>query len=262
MSPVAYLGKVARVYDALYRQKPYAEEVQWVLAQLGIAARGLKVLEVACGTGKHAAALAEAGASVTGVDVSEDLLGEAASRVARCEASFADAGGSVRLIHGDMRQLDALSLGGGFDASLSFFDSLGYAIENEAILQTVRGMVGSVKPGGHVAVEVWAAPAMMGSFEPLRTITFTDFDGAAYERTSRTTIDLQSQTATVEYAFVNLGTGESFHETHRNRFFMPQEMVLFFSEAGLRDVNVVPAYEDAVPLKMSHFHLFCHGIVT
>lgn len=44
--------------------------------------RGLKVLDLGCGTGRHALWLAAAGAHVTGVDFSEGMLAEARGRKA------------------------------------------------------------------------------------------------------------------------------------------------------------------------------------
>ena len=54
--------------------------------------RGLDLLDVGCGTGRHAVELATAGARVTGVDFSEGMLGKARAK---------PGAGAVRFIHQD-----------------------------------------------------------------------------------------------------------------------------------------------------------------
>ena len=50
--------------------------------------RGLKVLDVGCGTGRHAIELAKAGAAVTGVDFSRGMLDKARSKSGALEVRF------------------------------------------------------------------------------------------------------------------------------------------------------------------------------
>jgi SAM-dependent methyltransferase len=74
------------------------------------------VLDLACGAGRHARALAALGARVIGVDLSEDLVAEAFLR-----------GGGPVLARADMR---ALPFSGVFEAVCLFFTSFGYFPES------------------------------------------------------------------------------------------------------------------------------------
>ena len=65
----------ATVYDADANPLVALEE-PYVDAAMGDT-RGLRVLDVGCGTGRHALRLARAGATVTGIDFSEGMLAEA-----------------------------------------------------------------------------------------------------------------------------------------------------------------------------------------
>ena len=56
-------------------------EVDFVLEELGLP-RGSRILDVGCGTGRHAVELARRGYWVTGVDISSGMLAEA-EKVAR-----------------------------------------------------------------------------------------------------------------------------------------------------------------------------------
>ena len=61
----------AAYYDLLYEDKRYDEEAQFVARLLREQApHARSILELGCGTGKHALALARQGFSLTGVDLS------------------------------------------------------------------------------------------------------------------------------------------------------------------------------------------------
>ena len=81
----AYFAAVADRLGAAYLRydftKGTAQEVAFLLETLGLPP-GARVLDVGCGPGRHAIALAEAGLSVTGVDVSSRFL-DLAARAAR-----------------------------------------------------------------------------------------------------------------------------------------------------------------------------------
>ena len=81
----SYTGLHARVYDEIYAEKPYVDEARFVHELAG--APGGKLLDVACGTGRHAVAFADLGYEVTGVDINEELLAAAARRRGAASAS-------------------------------------------------------------------------------------------------------------------------------------------------------------------------------
>jgi ubiquinone/menaquinone biosynthesis C-methylase UbiE len=93
----ALYSQLVRYYDRIYWWKDYSKEVDFLVEafrRFGI--RGRRVLEVACGTGNHSRLLVERGYEVTGVDVSDDMLRIARSKVKR----------NAKFIRGDMRDLD------------------------------------------------------------------------------------------------------------------------------------------------------------
>jgi SAM-dependent methyltransferase len=69
-------GALARDYDRLRPVDANWRELAEAIAEAGEVA-GSRVLDVGCGTGRLAAALADRGAKVWGVDASEDMLAEA-----------------------------------------------------------------------------------------------------------------------------------------------------------------------------------------
>ncbi len=79
-------------------------------------ATGNRILDIACGAGRHMLAFTEIGAQVTGVDLSEILLDKARKR-------FDEAGQNAILIRSDMRSLPFTDQ---FDGATMWFTSFGY----------------------------------------------------------------------------------------------------------------------------------------
>lgn len=102
-----------------------------------------RILDVGCGWGRHSILLAGHGYDVTGVDLSEFLLG-----VAWREAT--EAGVEVEFVREDIRELRFDSE---FDAAISIFSSLGYFGSDEGDERILRGVHNALKPGGRLLVD-------------------------------------------------------------------------------------------------------------
>jgi SAM-dependent methyltransferase len=115
----------------------------------GIAA-GARVLDVACGTGVLSKALAEAGASVTGIDASADYLAGARSHRSHPNIEYQD---------GDIRRMQFSDAS--FDAAVS---TLALDVLPE-IEQVVSEMIRVTRPGGIVASAVTQFLGGMSAFD-------------------------------------------------------------------------------------------------
>lgn len=221
----SYEGRHAELYDLFYAEKDYAGEAAFVHGALERFAQGptTRVLELACGTGRHALQLERLGHEVVGVDHSEAMLRVAAARAA---------GARARFLPGDLRALDVP--GAPFDAAVCLFDSIGYVATNEALEASFRGIHRHVRPGGLLLFEFWHAGAMLRGYDPVRVRTFKSGDGDIV-RISETRLDVERQLAHVSYTVFEQGGGgawTSFRETQTNRYFLVQEMSRWLETTG------------------------------
>jgi SAM-dependent methyltransferase len=239
----SYTGLHARVYDEIYADKPYADEARFVHELVG--SPGGRLLDVACGTGRHAIAFADLGYDVTASDINEELL--AVGRAA--------AGERVRFVQADMCDLDVD--GGPFDVVTCLFDSIGYPQHDERIVSALRSLGRHAAPGGQIVCEFLHAPAILRGAEPLRVRQLVLPDGRTLLRSSQTAIDVERMLMHVRYELWALdgdGRGEHAEEEQTNRLFSAPEMRALATAAGLDVREIVPAYADG-PIDADTFHL-------
>ncbi len=102
------------------------------------------IIDIACGTGRHAIEMAKKGYQVTGIDISNHML-EAARRKAQEEQV------SIQFLQIDMKALDFMD---GFDAAYILFNTATLLIDNEDLIQFMNGIHAALKSRGLLVVEV------------------------------------------------------------------------------------------------------------
>jgi len=119
-------------------------QVDFVVKALGLTA-GERVLDLACGYGRHALALARRGFSVVGVDITPAFIGDATKTAARecLPATF---------ILSDIRDV---AFECGFDAVLNLADgAIGYLETDEENLKIFDVIAKALRPGGRHFMDV------------------------------------------------------------------------------------------------------------
>src|SRR5256712_4243303 len=107
--------------------------------------QGGRILDVACGAGRHTIGLSKRAYRVTGFDLSAPLLAEArtAARNAAVKPTF---------VQGDMRRLPYRNA---FDAAISMFTSFGYFDRPAEDRQVLRGVARALRPRGKFLMELF-----------------------------------------------------------------------------------------------------------
>jgi SAM-dependent methyltransferase len=131
-----------------------AAEVAFLVEALGLR-EGSRVLDLACGHGRHSVELAARGCRVTGVDLSEPSL-----ELARARA--AEAGVDVRFERADMRRIRFEEE---FDAVINMFTAFGYFADEADNAAVLEGIAAGLAPGGGFVLEIVNPVAVFGRFE-------------------------------------------------------------------------------------------------
>jgi len=132
--------KFARFYDELGWDRFSKNRAKLVLDYIREKAPHVKsLLDLACGTGEFAILMAAQGISVTGIDISKDML-----KVARSKANTS-ASKSIRFIQADMTRF---RLNRKFDLVTCNFDSLNHLLFNKDILSTFQNAYKHLSPKG------------------------------------------------------------------------------------------------------------------
>jgi ubiquinone/menaquinone biosynthesis C-methylase UbiE len=138
--PIAeHLG---RAYLRYSFTKGTAQEVAFLIDELGLRP-GMRVLDLGCGPGRHARALAAEGIEVVGLDISERFV-----TLARDGAPT-----GATFVHGDAR---AMAYDSEFDAAISLCQGAFGLVPGEDG-EVLRRLVRAVKPGGRAAVTAFSA---------------------------------------------------------------------------------------------------------
>ena len=136
-------------YDLLYADKPYEDEVGYIMSQLKrLGIQKGTLLEFGSGTGRHGRLLGELGYSVLGVEQSASMLAKSVDT------------GSFHAIQGDL--LDA-SLKREFDAILALFHVFSYQVSEDASVKFFQQANRHLKPQGVLLFDCWYTPAVFST---------------------------------------------------------------------------------------------------
>lgn len=142
-------AEYANYYDVLYPDDKFTEEAAFADGLLRPGpGRGLSILDLGCGTGRHAEALARHGHSVVGVDRSAGMLALARKRNRDTGARFVES------------SIQSLEMDRTFDAATSFFHVMSYMTDTENLDLAFAAARRHLRPGGRFLFDFWFAPGV------------------------------------------------------------------------------------------------------
>ncbi|MGH4011337.1 MAG: class I SAM-dependent DNA methyltransferase [Pseudonocardiaceae bacterium] len=226
-----YGADFAEIYDIIHqsRGKDYSGEVE-ELARL-IRARkpnAASVLDVACGTGGHLRFLRELFDRAEGLELSEDMLAIAQTKMP-----------GIRLHQGDMRDFD---LAGTFDAITCMFSSIGYLRSTAELDRTLGRLTQHLNPGGVVAIEPWVFPDTFISGYVAADLARVN--GRTIARISHSVREGDATKMEVRYIDADGSGIRQLVETHQLTLFTRDEYEAAFTQAGCTAEYIV---EDRFP---------------
>lgn len=202
------------------------KEAKSLIRVLGLKA-GDSILDVPCGTGRHAAVFAKHGLRVTGIDISKACL-----QLAREECR----GRPVSLSQGDMARLSEHR--NRYDAVVNLFSSFGYFATDSKNEQVLRELVSTLKPGGQIAIHLINRDWLLKVFRPVDwRIEGSKFilEGRKYDQNTHYN---EAQVAVIDQ---RTGKGKVYH--HRMRLYSKLEMTALMRKCGLVDIRVLGNFD-------------------
>jgi SAM-dependent methyltransferase len=131
------------------------QEADFIVERLGLSS-GQSVLDLCCGQGRHCVELARRGLKLTGLDLSDYLLGLA-------KQAAGEAGVSVDFIRSDMRDIPFDSC---FDGVINMFTAFGYLESDEEDAKALRAAARALKPGGGFLLDTVNREWLVRNFRP------------------------------------------------------------------------------------------------
>lgn len=224
----------AAYYDLLYRDKDYAGEAAFVrdlLRQQGIELG--EILELGCGTGKHAFHLAQMGYRIQGVDMSPAMV---ASARAQLPITLKN---QVAFEVGDVR---SVRLAQKFDTVISLFHVASYQTTNNDIAAMFQTAAQHLNAGGVFVFDCWYGPAVLTD-RPAVRVKHLDSEAVNVLRIAEPVMYPNDNSVDVNYTvLVTQANGEqtnTIRESHRMRYFFTPELRLLLAESGFELVSMV-----------------------
>lgn len=192
-----------------------AAELPFLLRALDLP-RGAHVLDLCCGAGRHARALARAGYRVLAVDLSPGLL---------LAARATSRGLPVRYVRADMRCLPLRD--GSLDGAISMFTSFGYFARDAEDARVLLEVARVLKPRAPFILDFLNLRATLAALAPASERTV---DGMRVLERRR--FDARRKRLVKTIRLIRAGRTEVLRESVRA--YTPRELAALFRRAGFR----------------------------
>jgi len=227
---MSVFNRYSQYYDLLYRDKNYAEEADFVQRVLSRYGRDSgSVLDLGCGTGRHAMALADIGFRVLGVDRSPGMVDEANRR--RSDRSGSGSTENLAFSIGDVTNWRCEQV---FDAVVSLFHVVSYQLTNSDLLACFATARRHLNPGGLFLFDCWYGPAVLSQKPEVRIKRIGD-DAIDVLRVAEPQLLPNENRVDVSYEVIVSEKGsesvDRFNEVHSMRYIFAPEVELMLQQS-------------------------------
>jgi SAM-dependent methyltransferase len=213
-------------YDRLFPAKNYVHEAETVVAMLKrlLPSGCREIVDVGCGTGRHAIEFARLGLKVQGIDPEPEAIHAARKALG---GSGAASGGIVF----DCLAIEQLS-GRDFDAAVCLFNVLNYVLEFEELERFLVALRTRLRPGGAFVFDCWNGVAAVAHPPETRSSRIATPEGELQ-------VDLEPVTDTLrQHVRMRMTVnpqwpgGEGFTQEYQHRLWTPWELGEMLRRAG------------------------------
>jgi len=188
------------------------------------------VLDIACGPGYYAIALAEQGIAATGLDLQEEMIALAQQRSEATDLPLTWLLADMRDFHLDIP----------VDLAICMFDSLDALTRNEDIVQHFRTIANNLNPGGLYLIDLthprdcnydrYGAFRYSGQRDGTEVVVTWATNDPQFDFVSGRT------RVAVEIAVTENGRAQIIHDEAEERLLYPQEITLLAQLSGVLEV--------------------------
>ena len=214
-------------YNLFYDKKDYLKEAEYINKKLKENnVSGNSLLELGCGTGKHALNLTKMGYKILGIDQSQEMIDAAQKNE------------NFKCINGDIRNLN---LNKKFDSIISLFHVISYQITNKSLNAVFKTAYDHLNDHGLFLFDAWFAPAVINLKPDVRVKTISNKSNTI-TRIAEPEMILNNNQVNVKYTFydVNNSSGKLrvTEEIHQMRFFSIPELEYIANQIGFQLLEV------------------------
>jgi SAM-dependent methyltransferase len=217
----------SQYYDLLYSDKDYLGEVKYIdklITENNIDT--ISILDMGCGTGKHAEMLCDIGYS-DGIDLSKDMLKIAQERRKGKEEK-------LFFTHSNIQEL---KLNNKFDTVVSLFHVMSYQNSNDELTNALKIAKEHLSDSGIFIFDFWYGPAVLTDL-PTTRIKKLENDSIKVTRIAQSTLEAQANVVNVNYELFleNKKDGKIMQkkELHKMRYFFDTELELICKQIGFK----------------------------
>ncbi|BBU31514.1 SAM-dependent methyltransferase [Burkholderia sp. THE68] len=234
---MSFSKRYSQYYDLFYHEKNYKAEAAFVtdlLGRHGIV--GGNLMDLGCGTGRHAAEFATTGFSVAGVDMSADMLARADARRITLPGMVAK---RLKFQQGDARTVRTEEL---YDAVVSLFHVASYQTTNADFMAMCHTAATHLPRSGLFLFDCWYGPAVLADPPKVRVKRASSEDTAVI-RIAEPMMRPHDNTVTVNYTILmtdwQTQCVETVLETHVMRYMFKPEVELMLDLSGFEVLDSV-----------------------
>jgi SAM-dependent methyltransferase len=228
----------AKFYNLFYKDKDYAKEAGYIHSLVKKYSekdkKELRLLDLACGTGRHLLELSKLGyGKLSGSDIAAPMI-----EVAKKNA--ADAATSIHLYNYSFQE--AHQVPDKYDVVTSMFSAVNYIVNFEDQLKSFRNIHGLLDKNGIFIFDYWNGNAVARDYSPMKVLRKQDESGEII-RISETSLDLVKQNVTVKFTCIYLEDQQKtieFKEVHELHYYHFSEMQNLLQIAGFDIIHFSP----------------------
>jgi SAM-dependent methyltransferase len=226
----------ADFYDDLYESKDYAAEADYVDSLIQqYSSRAQSLLDLGCGTGRHAIEFAEKGYTVVGVDRSSEMIMRAQGHREELLPHIRE---RVAFEQCDIRDL---RLGRRFDVVVSLFHVVSYQISNDDLIAAFTTATTHMQTNSLFIFDCWYGPGVLTDPPAVRTKSFCS-GSSRLTRFAEPVMRINENAVEVNYRFVRTDKmscrSSEFDEKHVMRYFFVPELALALQSVRLEPLAV------------------------